>query len=108
MTICLNWGMLLRNKFLCYNIGNRSERISYSYFSELSESQILMSTELVSFILLYKFRDGVKLNDLIKEVDSFKNELNYRGKRIGFAGNARAIVKHAVSSNFLQLCILCG
>lgn len=77
--------------------GNVLQKVTARLNWELSKSEILMSTNLVAFILLTKYRDGGKLNDLIKEVDHFKNELNYRRKLVGFTGNARSIVNHAIN-----------
>lgn len=54
-----------------------------------------MSTNLISFILLYKFRDGVKFSDLVKDVDHLRKELIDQ-KRLGFTGDTQSVVNHAV------------
>lgn len=94
----LNFGMIMRQIIVLCFISNRSLCIIFISSTEFSRSQILMSTHLVSFIMLYKFRDGVKFVDLVKTVDALRNELTLRKKcLLGFAGTTENVVKHAVS-----------
>ncbi len=59
-----------------------------------------MSTNLVSFLLLKKFRGGIKLDDFVNEVDAFRLVLKLNKKRVGFTGTSKNVIMHAVSVNF--------
>lgn len=59
-----------------------------------------MSTSLISFLLLKKFRTGVTYNNLIAEVDEIRSDLKYMRKQLGFTGNSGLVINHAVNLCF--------
>ncbi|CAK9807765.1 Glycerol-3-phosphate acyltransferase 1, mitochondrial [Anthophora quadrimaculata] len=56
----------------------------------------VMSTNVVAFLLLNKFRDGCTLDDLIKAFDLTRQELEVRNKDIAFCGETVDIINHAM------------
>lgn len=56
-----------------------------------------MSTNVVAFLLLNKFRDGCTLDKLVQSFDWIKQELESRNKNIAFCGETVDIINHAVS-----------
>ncbi|XKL63355.1 hypothetical protein PGB90_005719 [Kerria lacca] len=58
--------------------------------------QTVNSTNLICFILLKKFRNGIKFADLVREVDEYRSELKYLKIRIGFTGNSTCVVNHVI------------
>ncbi|XP_071949264.1 glycerol-3-phosphate acyltransferase 1, mitochondrial-like [Antedon mediterranea] len=56
----------------------------------------IMSTNIVAFLLLTKFREGIAFNTLVKELDKMKEGIASRGYSIGFTGTSTAIVHHAI------------
>lgn len=60
-------------------------------------STTAMSTHLVSFILLKKFRKGVLIEKLIQEVVELQQWLQSYEKDVGFSGDIERAVWYAVS-----------
>lgn len=56
-----------------------------------------MSTNVVAFLLLNKFRDGCTLDRLVEAFDSVRQELERGDKNIAFCGESIDIINHAVS-----------
>ncbi|KAL0110828.1 hypothetical protein PUN28_014047 [Cardiocondyla obscurior] len=63
---------------------------------DASASMPIMSTNVVAFLLLNKFRDGCTLNKLIEAFDSIRQELQFADKNIAFCGENVDIIKHAL------------
>lgn len=57
----------------------------------------IMSTNVVAFLLLNKFRNGCTLDELIEAFDLIIQELEKRNKNIMFYGETINIIDHAVS-----------
>lgn len=57
----------------------------------------IMSTNVVAFLLLNKFRDGCTLDKLVEAFDSIRQELEFAEKNTAFCGENVDIVNHAVS-----------
>lgn len=57
----------------------------------------VMSTNAVSFLLLTKFRNGVELQELAKELDNLRQILEWDNRNIGFTGSSSFVIQHAVS-----------
>lgn len=58
-----------------------------------------MSTNVIAFLLLNKFRDGCTLDTLIKAFDFLREEMEFSEKNVAFCGESIDIVKHAVSTD---------
>lgn len=56
----------------------------------------LMSTNLVAFLLLTKYRRGTSLNQLSADLDALKQEIIARRRDVGFTGKSVDVVKHAI------------
>jgi len=56
----------------------------------------IMSTNVVAFLLLNKFRDGCTLDKLVEAFDSIRQELEFSEKNIAFCGENVDIINHAV------------
>lgn len=56
----------------------------------------IMSTNVVAFLLLNKFRDGCTLDKLVEAFDSIKQEMEFADKNIAFCGESVDIINHAV------------
>jgi len=59
----------------------------------------IMSTNVVAFLLLNRFRDGCTLDKLVEAFDSIWQDLEFNDKDVGFCGETVDIIKHAVSRN---------
>lgn len=57
----------------------------------------IMSTNVVAFLLLNRFRDGCTLDKLVEAFDSIRQELEFNDKDLAFCGENVDIIKHAVS-----------
>lgn len=57
-----------------------------------------MSTNAVSFLLLKKYRNGTTLEQLTIDLTIMRNQLSQNDRDVGFSGNSRDVVKHAVSN----------
>ena len=56
-----------------------------------------MSTNVVAFLLLNRFRDGCKLHHLVEAFDKTWKELERQNRNVAFCGETIDIVDHAVS-----------
>lgn len=86
----------IENIFVCFN--------HFFYFNTCadgSKSTPIMSTNVIAFLLLYKFRDGCTLDDLVNAVDSMRQELEFAKRDAAFSGESIDVVNHAVSSFIL-------
>lgn len=68
-----------------------------SYFVDCWKSTAIMSTNAVSFILLKKYRNGATVEQLALELSNLCNKLSQADRDVGFSGNSKHVVKHAVS-----------
>ena len=62
-----------------------------------------MSTNVVAFILLNKFRNGCTLDRLVEEFESIRQELERATKDLAFTGDSVDVINHAVSIIFFCL-----
>lgn len=56
----------------------------------------MMSSNVVCFLLLTKFRRGIKLKDLAIEMQDFGTRLNEKKIRLGFDGDSKHVINHVV------------
>lgn len=56
-----------------------------------------MSTNIIAFLLLNKFREGCTLDQLVEAFDSMRQELELKDTNVAFCGENVDIIKHAVS-----------
>ncbi|XP_071866860.1 glycerol-3-phosphate acyltransferase mino [Bombus fervidus] len=61
-----------------------------------SHAMPIMSTNVVAFILLYIFRDGCTLDELVEAFDFIKYQLECYTRNIAFCGETIDIVNHAL------------
>ncbi|XP_022098260.1 glycerol-3-phosphate acyltransferase 1, mitochondrial-like isoform X2 [Acanthaster planci] len=57
----------------------------------------IMSTNLVSFLLMTKHRQGVEFGKLVREAEWMKGEITGRGRDVGFSGEMQTVVRHALA-----------
>ncbi|CAG9760439.1 unnamed protein product [Ceutorhynchus assimilis] len=72
------------------------ENISKHVIYDCAQSTAVMSTNALAFILLTKYRDGASLEQLVRELEDLKNNLNYAGKDIGFDGDSVDVINYGV------------
>lgn len=63
---------------------------------DLSKSTPIMSTNLVAFLLLNRFRDGCTLDKLVEAFESIRLELEFNNMDVAFCGENVDIIKHAL------------
>ncbi|XP_017889920.1 glycerol-3-phosphate acyltransferase 1, mitochondrial isoform X2 [Ceratina calcarata] len=63
---------------------------------DCTSSMPIMSTNVVAFLLLNKFRDGCTLDKLVEAFDAMRNDLEVRDKDVAFCGESIDIVNHAL------------
>lgn len=56
-----------------------------------------MSTNLLSFLLLKKFRHGIEFGDLVKEMAELRKFIFMRKRDVGFFGDIAKVTERAVS-----------
>ncbi|XP_015585337.1 glycerol-3-phosphate acyltransferase 1, mitochondrial isoform X2 [Cephus cinctus] len=56
----------------------------------------IMTTNVVAFLLLNKFRDGCTLDKLVEAFDSIRQELDWLDKVVAFCGESIDIINHAL------------
>ncbi|XP_076382724.1 glycerol-3-phosphate acyltransferase mino isoform X1 [Megalopta genalis] len=61
-----------------------------------SVSTPIMSTNIVAFLLLNKFRDGCTLDKLVEAFDMLRQDLECRKRDIAFCGESLDIINHAM------------
>ncbi|XP_033208938.1 glycerol-3-phosphate acyltransferase 1, mitochondrial isoform X2 [Belonocnema kinseyi] len=61
-----------------------------------SQSTPIMSTNIVAFLLLYKFRDGCTLDTLVEALDSMRQELEWAKRDVSFCGESIDVINHAL------------
>ncbi|XP_014471342.1 PREDICTED: glycerol-3-phosphate acyltransferase 1, mitochondrial isoform X2 [Dinoponera quadriceps] len=72
------------------------DRIARHIVYDSSKSTPIMSTNVVAFLLLSRFRDGCTLDKLIKAFDLIRQELERSNKDVAFCGESIDIIKHAL------------
>ncbi|XP_071168182.1 glycerol-3-phosphate acyltransferase 1, mitochondrial-like isoform X2 [Mytilus edulis] len=60
------------------------------------QSQSLMCTNLVAFLLLTKYREGTTVKQLIRDIDWLKGELRFRKRDVGFVGETSEVLEYAM------------
>ncbi|XP_034949912.1 glycerol-3-phosphate acyltransferase 1, mitochondrial isoform X2 [Chelonus insularis] len=63
---------------------------------DCANSTPIMSTNVVAFLLLNKFRDGCTLDRLIEAFDTLRHELDWAQKDVAFFGETIDIINHAL------------
>lgn len=58
----------------------------------------IMTTDLISYLLLKKYRKGVLVSNLADDISVFVREFHKSKKRMGFTGHSHSVIKRAVSS----------
>lgn len=54
----------------------------------------IMSTNIVAFLLLTRFRQGVEMSQLVEAVDNLRRDILLRNRDVGFTGQTADVVKH--------------
>ncbi|XP_043469028.1 glycerol-3-phosphate acyltransferase 1, mitochondrial isoform X1 [Leptopilina heterotoma] len=72
------------------------ENIARHIVYDGSKSTPIMSTNVIAFLLLYKFRDGCTLDDLVNAVDSMRQELEFAKRDAAFSGESIDVINHAL------------
>lgn len=72
------------------------EKISKHVLYDCARSTSVMSTNAVAFLLMHKFRQGVKLDTLVVALDELRNELVNKQKDMGFSGNSVDVILYAI------------
>ncbi|XP_076301390.1 glycerol-3-phosphate acyltransferase mino isoform X2 [Lasioglossum baleicum] len=72
------------------------ESIARHVVYDCSVSTPVMSTNVVAFLLLNKFRDGCTLDKLVEAFDSIRQDLETRKKDIAFCGESLDVINHAM------------
>jgi glycerol-3-phosphate O-acyltransferase 1/2 len=57
-----------------------------------------MSTNVVAFLLLNKFRDGCSIDSLVEAFDEMRHQFEMAQRETAFCGETIDIVNHAVST----------
>lgn len=76
------------------------ESISKHVLYDCSQSTAVMSTNAVAFLLLNRFRNGARIDELIDAMDELKNELDSGRRDVGFTGDTIDVINYAVSTYF--------
>lgn len=63
---------------------------------DCSKSTPIMSTNVVAFLLLNKFRDGCTLDQLVESFDVIRKELEWKSMDMAFCGESVDIINHAL------------
>jgi glycerol-3-phosphate O-acyltransferase 1/2 len=66
---------------------------------DASNNMAMMSTQLLSFLLLTKFRKGATLRQLVPEMNWLREEAVKRKREVGFTGDSADVIRYA--SNLL-------
>ncbi|XP_014222103.1 glycerol-3-phosphate acyltransferase 1, mitochondrial isoform X2 [Trichogramma pretiosum] len=72
------------------------DKIGQHVVYDCSKSTPIMSTNVVAFLLLNKFRDGCSMVQLVEAVDSLRAELRNAQRDVAFCGESIDIVNHAL------------
>uniref|UniRef100_T1JMC2 Phospholipid/glycerol acyltransferase domain-containing protein n=1 Tax=Strigamia maritima TaxID=126957 RepID=T1JMC2_STRMM len=70
-----------------------AEHVTY----DATHCMSIMTTNLLSFLLLNKFRQGGTKQQIIHAMTWLLEEIRLRGRDFGFDGDARQVVEHAIS-----------
>ncbi|KAK0165007.1 hypothetical protein PV328_003565 [Microctonus aethiopoides] len=73
-------------------VNNIAQHVIY----DSGKSTAIMSTNIVAFLLLNKFRDGCTMDKLVEAFDSLRQELEYLNKNVAFYGETLDIINHAL------------
>ncbi|XP_058793688.1 glycerol-3-phosphate acyltransferase 1, mitochondrial isoform X2 [Phymastichus coffea] len=72
------------------------DKIARHVVYDCSRSTPIMSTNIVAFLLLNKFRDGCTLEQLVEAFDTMRKELEWTNRDVAFCGEAVDIINHAL------------
>lgn len=64
---------------------------------DCAQSTSVMSTNVLAFLLLTRYRDGASLEELVKALDDLRIDLKYARRDIGFTGDSIDVINYAVS-----------
>lgn len=73
----------------------RSGSISFGNLDGV-KNMSLMSTNVIAFLLLNKFREGITIDVLRKELDLLQAELRARSHDLSIASDTMEVIKHGV------------
>lgn len=73
------------------------DNIAKHVIHDCAKSTPIMSTNVVAFLLLNKFRDGCTLDRLVESFDSIRQELECGQKNIAFCGESIDVINHALN-----------
>lgn len=62
---------------------------------DASQSSALMSTQLLSFLLLSKYRKGATMRQLVPAMNWLRDEVILRKKEVGFTGETSDVIRYA-------------
>ncbi|XP_076265261.1 glycerol-3-phosphate acyltransferase mino isoform X2 [Rhynchophorus ferrugineus] len=72
------------------------ENISKHVIYDCSQATTVMSTNILAFLLLNKYRKGVNLQELAEALDELKRELLGSRRNIGFQGDSVDVINYAI------------
>lgn len=81
-------------------------KIFFVLIADCAKSTSVMSTNAVAFVLLYRYRNGATVEQLVEALDNLRTDLFNAGRDIGFSGDSIDVLNYAVSRNFfINFCI---
>ncbi|XP_017778247.1 PREDICTED: glycerol-3-phosphate acyltransferase 1, mitochondrial isoform X1 [Nicrophorus vespilloides] len=75
---------------------NIVESISKHVIYDCANTQAIMSTNAVAFLLLNKYKQGVSMQELVDALDELKTELIAKNREIGFTGDYLDVINYAI------------
>ncbi|OXU29518.1 hypothetical protein TSAR_003830 [Trichomalopsis sarcophagae] len=72
------------------------DKIARHVVYDCSKSTPIMSTNVVAFLLLNKFREGCTLDKLVEAFDALRQELEWAKRDVAFCGETIDIINHAM------------
>ncbi|KAK3749037.1 hypothetical protein QZH41_018056, partial [Actinostola sp. cb2023] len=70
--------------------------LGYHVIYDAVQCSAVMSTNMMAFILLYIYRNGATLDQLIDAFEELRKEIVTRGRDVGFSGKIADVVHHAL------------
>lgn len=64
---------------------------------DANKSSSIMATNMVAFLLLTKYRNGVSMDRLDQDFEDLIKELAYTNKKLGFQGKTKHIINYAIT-----------
>ena len=76
----------------------RSELILFFFFffSDSAKACAVMSTNMLAFLLLNKYREGVNIEELVIAFDKLRQQLTSDNKDVGFTGDSIDVINNAI------------